>query len=307
MRKFHGAMILKVRSQNKFSVIQPILPILYLIPTRLRRRLLRNHIWILKEVTKESTAYSLEGFEKYECIFFHIPKCAGISVAEALFDNRGASHITLTHAKLIFGPISFRRYFKFAFVRNPYDRLVSIYHYLKKGGLNKADELDKEKWITPYEDFGDFVKNGLKYAVQDGQEHLQPQFEYFYYDVKINYDFIGKYEYLQGEFNRLCDTLGINQIPLGWFNKTEHKPWQEYYTDELKEVTIAYNSTTPQSVRLEGEMPFSGEAYISVNLKWKYPTPPEVFDDDLRELFKSKREKVNSLAYYTFKIRILEE
>src|SRR5690606_6994134 len=83
--------------------------------------------------------YSLRGYDNLRCIFIHIPKTGGVSVSKALFGNLGGGHNTVRDYKVIFGPLTFARYFSFTFVRNPFSRLYSAFSFLKKGGFNNRD------------------------------------------------------------------------------------------------------------------------------------------------------------------------
>src|SRR5258706_16293188 len=78
-------------------------------------------------------------FDEHRCIFVHIPKCAGNSVTKSLsqFGGFDCGHTNLKRFQIMFGPEEFNRYFKFAFVRNPYDRLFSAFLFMKKGGTNE--------------------------------------------------------------------------------------------------------------------------------------------------------------------------
>lgn len=78
--------------------------------------------------------YSLKPFDLYRCIFVHIPKAAGISMSRALFGNFAGNHKSVETYQRIFSKKEFNSYFKFTFVRNPWDRLFSAYIYLKRGG-----------------------------------------------------------------------------------------------------------------------------------------------------------------------------
>jgi hypothetical protein len=158
--------------------IESLLPILCRIPYNIRIKLLKNKVWILKEVERENSPYSLKDFDRYQCIFFHIPKCAGMSVAQGLFGNQGASHITLTHAKLIFGLHNFNNYFKFTFVRNPFDRVVSAYFFLKKGGLYNWISPWTKKYILTYPTFSEFATEGLPKREVINDFHFRPQYTF---------------------------------------------------------------------------------------------------------------------------------
>jgi chondroitin 4-sulfotransferase 11 len=66
-------------------------------------------------------------------IFVHIPKTAGTTVLELI----GADHVFDTHAPALTyrdaDPEFFNRAFKFAFIRNPWDRFASAFHFMKNG------------------------------------------------------------------------------------------------------------------------------------------------------------------------------
>jgi hypothetical protein len=69
-------------------------------------------------------------------IFVHIQKTAGSSIEAALRDHDpeagphlvgGRRHVHAVELRDVVGPDVWGRYFKFAFVRNPWDRLLSWY------------------------------------------------------------------------------------------------------------------------------------------------------------------------------------
>lgn len=76
--------------------------------------------------------HSLRPCDEMGCIFVHIPKAAGTSVAHGLF-GRGVGHKSIYEYRKIFGA-DFQEYFKFAVVRNPFSRVVSAYESLRRGG-----------------------------------------------------------------------------------------------------------------------------------------------------------------------------
>ena len=89
------------------------------------------------------------------CVFIHIPKAAGTSLTRTLFDSP-SRHLHYTEYQRT-NPRKFQQYFKFTFVRNPYDRLFSAYTFLKKGGLNELDRCWAEQNLTSFPDFESFV------------------------------------------------------------------------------------------------------------------------------------------------------
>ncbi|MBO6505500.1 MAG: sulfotransferase family 2 domain-containing protein [Kordiimonadaceae bacterium] len=95
-------------------------------------------------------------------IFFHNPKTAGRSAIEMLGfvedPNPKFIHMTATDARNRIFQEEWGRYYSFAFVRNPWERMVSLYHYhqtLDYGlfqGFNVSHQLARQyefnEWLT---------------------------------------------------------------------------------------------------------------------------------------------------------------
>tara|TARA_S200002703_G_scaffold12433_1_gene11047 strand:+ start:172 stop:813 length:642 start_codon:yes stop_codon:yes gene_type:complete len=120
----------------------------------------------------------------------------------------------------------FQKYFKFGFVRNPWDKMVSSYFYFKSlGQIN-----------CKFEDY--VLKDIYKTANRTVQVHNLPQHIVFFYENENLYDFIGKYEDLEQGFKFICEKLkiekGIN-LPMSNKSKGREKGYTQYYTQKTKE------------------------------------------------------------------------
>ena len=181
---------------------------------------------------------------KHKCIFVHIPKTAGVSIYEALgVDEKFPRH----HKRLndpgpgdmwrpwrdynIIDTIT-KNYFKFCFVRNPWDRLLSAYCYLRVGGRGGAGDMRDAVILSQFHDFREFIVNFDKIENDFSDKHFYEQA--FWVDDRI--DFIGKTENIQEDFNTICDKIGIPHQQLPHKNKSKHKHYTEYYDDEAREI-----------------------------------------------------------------------
>jgi len=145
------------------------------------------------------------------CVFIHIPKAAGTSILHALGKKGGGRDHLPWYVYYTANPVYFRCAFKFAFVRNPWSRMLSAYEYLKGGGNHKAD-LETQKRISRYQDFDDFVVNGL--ALGDFRSHLMfiPQSEFVVNgDGKLAVDFLGRYETLGDDYLVVAERLNLKK------------------------------------------------------------------------------------------------
>ena len=87
-------------------------------------------------------------FENEKLIFIHIGKNAGSSIRKLLLKNFKAKALASTHAGLKeykAEKIELDRYFKFCTVRNPYDRMWSLYSFSAIKSLNKSKPNDGER------------------------------------------------------------------------------------------------------------------------------------------------------------------
>jgi len=186
-----------------------------------------------------AVTYSLRGFDEHRCIFVHIPKAAGVSVAMALFGNLAGGHDDARDYRKVFGR-DFWRYFKFTFVRNPYTRLVSAYEFLRRGGHPawRTDQRFRDDVLSEYADFPDFVLRWLKPGT-DWPEHFRAQHEFVELGGRLVMDFVGRIENIEADFATVSDRLGI-QARLQRLNPTaeKHGTLREYYSSDAVERRV---------------------------------------------------------------------
>ncbi|MEY8847889.1 sulfotransferase family 2 domain-containing protein [Psychroserpens sp. XS_ASV72] len=180
---------------------------------------------------------SLKGFDDLKCIFVHIPKAAGISINKALFGNLGGAHTKLKAYQLIFNKEEFYSYYKFTFVRNPWDRLVSTYFFLKKGGLHEKDKQWFDDNLAKFQNFEDFVVNWLNEENIYKWIHFNPQFEFITVNNKVLVDDIYKMETINEDIKTLASKLNV-AIDLKHENQNpnRHQKYREYYSPKTKEI-----------------------------------------------------------------------
>lgn len=168
-------------------------------------------------------------------IFIHIPKTGGVSIERSLGHN-GLRHETLSAYKN-------KEYFKFTFVRNPYDLLVSWYNF--QPGLKDLYK-DFRKWVRfgcpshiesevlnkrplgSHEYEKDYISvDGTTWSIY---EHLQQ------HRWAVDMDYIGRFENLQKDFDKACDIIGVSKRKLPHHNKTKHEHYTMYYDNETQDL-----------------------------------------------------------------------
>lgn len=108
------------------------------------------------------------------------------------------------------GPARFRRFFKFGFVRNPWDRFYSAYRFLVKGGFTSGDPRFRDTVLRRYTSFADFAEQWL------------PQAYWVLFQGRVALDFVGRFENLARDYSRAARRLGVTkplpprQQRIGW-------------------------------------------------------------------------------------------
>jgi hypothetical protein len=181
-------------------------------------------------------------------IFIHVFKVAGSSVRNALGpycypsnfqrlkskilnkkeikSHQFEHHIRASELKLQIPKHIFNSYFKFGFVRNPWDWQVSIYHFTQQNPEHFQHELVKK---MSFEDY-------IQWRVE---EALCTQ-KAFLYDAQGNLlvDFVGKIENINQDYQHICDKIGVKN-ELKHVNKSIHKDYRKMYTDRTFELINA--------------------------------------------------------------------
>lgn len=173
---------------------------------------------------------------QYRCVFVHIPKCAGQSVEHIFLKAVGLTWATrapllmrhnkrpelgpprlahLTASQYVtckhMTPQQFARYFKFAIVRNPWDRMVSFYKYL---GAHKG--LDFKQFLM-----GDF----LHQLWNNKYWFVRPQVEYIYDDNdSCLVDYIGRFELLSVAMEHVAKRVGLQNASVPHVNRSSGNP-----------------------------------------------------------------------------------
>tara|TARA_B110000908_G_scaffold84639_1_gene101083 strand:+ start:102 stop:725 length:624 start_codon:yes stop_codon:yes gene_type:complete len=129
-----------------------------------------------------------------------------------------------------------QNYLKFAIVRNPFDRFISICFF-----LNRKNPLFIE---TPLQ----WMKSAIKVPQFRERVLVKPQYlQLIDAQGEIAMDYVGRYEHLQLSVDEICNRLQIKAVPLEIRNASAHKQYREYYDDELKSaVEMVYREDLKQ-------------------------------------------------------------
>ena len=189
--------------------------------------------------TSEKGDFSLRSYDQLNCLFVHITKTAGTSVALSLFGEL-PYHYTAIDYRVIYGKRDFNEYFKFGFVRNPWDRLYSAYRYLQGGGWNSDDAAWAEQNLSDIRDFEDFVVNWLTPEKLNSHVHFWPQSR-FIADAKgrLLLDYCARFETIDQDYQKIAQHLNINTALKSTNASARKKDFRTEYTAEMREKVLS--------------------------------------------------------------------
>ncbi len=212
------------------------------LPQQARRtafKLFRHKEYIQLQVRRAVEGkFSLKPFDVHKCIFVHIPKTGGTSVTRSLFGRPTGGHAAIWKYQLIFDQDEFETYFKFAFVRNPWDRVLSAYEDIRRRGERVKDKEWVRRNLAGCDDFGSFVKRWVNKKNIYGDPHVLfiPQYEFISLGGSDSLmDFVGRFESLERDFDFIKSRLGID-CELQKRNMGARKDYREFYTEETMQI-----------------------------------------------------------------------
>ncbi len=194
---------------------------------------------------------------KRKIIFIHVPKCAGSSINEFYFDTSGLDWKTPDYERLygwcpkrklhlqhatskelletnLISQTQWETYFKFTFVRNPWDRSYSDYLWIMKDRGIKGSFYDFINQSGPFHK----VLNDNSTKEYRG-DHLRPQTDYFLIKGRYSLDYIGRFENIENDIKVINKKIGVNNL------FTIHK---KKNTNKLSHYSLFYSKTKKKLV-----------------------------------------------------------
>ena len=146
------------------------------------------------------------------------------------YQTGGLQHLLPTQIRAEVGEGVFETYFKFTFVRNPWDRAVSQFMLTRR-----REDLRDYIGMAP----GDSFKRYLELIAR--REHVQwtPQHRFVFDERgRLLVDFVGRFECLQADAGRVFSRIGVSgNLPHA--HATERSAVEEYYDREAAEMVGA--------------------------------------------------------------------
>lgn len=179
--------------------------------------------------------------DKHQFIFVHVSKAAGSSIHRTLepFANHNnksklnkvlsktglkrdyqsryfAQHAYISEAMKYMPEEIFKSYFKFGFVRNPWDWIVSMYSFLQQNTSHRHNAKIRVMNFSEYVDF-------------EISRNQRFQHSFLCDDAgELAVDFVGRFEQLSDDFNHICNQVNL-EVELPHFNASKRKDYRDYY------------------------------------------------------------------------------
>lgn len=179
--------------------------------------------------------------------FIRVPKTASTSIMSVLkplpnvfTEDKMAALAAVDHIDYVrhgLGPVQRRVLgeafwsgcFRFAFVRNPWDRYVSNWRFLRP------------RWsFAKFVDRMDAVAQSTKPGYDEARWHVLGQRRHLVDDEgELLVDLVGRFETLQADFDRICTAIGLAPVPLPRLRQGRRDHYSHYYTPRLRKVIAA--------------------------------------------------------------------
>ena len=179
---------------------------------------------------------------KHKFIFIATPKTGSTSIRSMLdefsdikSEGEGIYQHHTTYAQALKRFDYAKDYTCFAFVRNPWDRWLSLWYYIQRQAkIGKGKYSVKCKGLLKkHSNFKEYVMNITAEKNKDPMS-AHNCFKWISSDGEhVDIDYVGKMETMQEDFDTICDKIGIPRQTLLHKNATTHKHYTKYYDDEM--------------------------------------------------------------------------
>jgi len=182
---------------------------------------------------------------KYKAIYFYIPKVASTTLLTSFSQIAYGRQIPIRQMPTVKENQMDKRYkdyYKFSFVRNPFDRIVSCFQdKVLKGGLDFGSDVKS---------FGDFASKVCLIPDQDSNMHFKSQHRFLTggHNDALWTDYIGRFENLDRDYQSVCAHIGVKNPPsLKRRNVSVRNNYKNYYDEKtynlikkryLKDLTL---------------------------------------------------------------------
>lgn len=179
-------------------------------------------------------------FPEAKCVLIHIPKNAGASIRRGFFNGKYEGPVQGSI------PEEWMQYFRFTFVRNPYDRLISAWKMFTQG-------MEESVWKYPEDGNPNLtLEQFLEIAMDESIPFDLPKRDKF--KVKLRHhaipqthpfncvdhaNFIGRFESIERDFKEICDQLNLTGKLPHW-NKTSRTDYRQYFNAATKQLASEY-------------------------------------------------------------------
>jgi hypothetical protein len=182
-----------------------------------------------------------DGILRNKAIFIHVPKAAGSSIKTELYGKPMYGHRRICQFYAD-DPEKAAAFFKFAFVRNPWDRMLSAFSYLhQENGSTARDRDFARRHLKHHADFGafmlaledcDYRAEVMKYI------HFRPQAVWICMPGEKTHamDFLGRFETMEEDLSIVRERLGRETKPLTQVRPSKHVHYRDAYSDKARRL-----------------------------------------------------------------------
>jgi hypothetical protein len=166
--------------------------------------------------------YNITSSKAFGYTWFRIAKNGTRSILKALEDK---THPDINGSNIPYLSWRFRNQFKFCFIRNPWDRVVSCY---------SSKVLEKRMFAECWDkDFDYFVNYISQLNLKTCDRHIRLQTKLF----PVNgMDYVARFENFAHDFNYVINERLNLDVPVEHRNISEHKHYREYYTGKTRKL-----------------------------------------------------------------------